>query len=119
MVVFRGRVAPAVDCAVRMRRNVEALDPGDPALLRVGISAGEVADEGTERSGRRWCRRRHFARQPAPQHTLATEVVANLVGSRGGREVRPVGLLPMKGLPRPRWCPWHSRTRPATQRWRP
>jgi len=98
MVVFRGSVVLAVDCAVRMHQNVEALDPEDPATLRVGISAGEVANEGSEWFGTPVIQAARLCAAAGSQQTLATEVVAHLVGSRGGHEFRPVGVLPLKGL---------------------
>jgi class 3 adenylate cyclase len=46
MVVFPRSVADAVVCAASMHRHVAQLDPLDPPLLRVGISTGEVAEDG-------------------------------------------------------------------------
>jgi class 3 adenylate cyclase len=51
MVVFPASIADAVACATTMHRAVGELDPHDPPLLRVGISSGEVAQDGDEYSG--------------------------------------------------------------------
>src|SRR5215472_14229695 len=48
MVVFRESVRSAVDCAELMHRSVESIDPDNPALMRVGLSTGEVAHEGVD-----------------------------------------------------------------------
>jgi class 3 adenylate cyclase len=98
MVVFRESVRGAVDCAVRIHQAVESIDPQNPALMRVGLSAGEVAHDGVDWFGTPVVQAARLCAVAQPRHTLATEVVANLVGSRGNYTFRPVGTLELKGL---------------------
>ncbi|MGO9874589.1 MAG: adenylate/guanylate cyclase domain-containing protein [Acidimicrobiia bacterium] len=51
MIVFPDSVADAVACATTMHRAAAVLDPRDPPQLRIGISTGEVAQEGDGYSG--------------------------------------------------------------------
>ena len=98
MVVFRHSVRSAVECAVRMHEAVERVDPEDPALMRVGLSTGEVAHEGVDWFGIPVVQAARLCAAAQPRHTLAAEVVAHLVGSRGSYLFRPIGTLQMKGL---------------------
>ena len=82
MVVFPDSVADAVSCAIEMHRSVAELDADDPPLLRVGISCGEVAQEGDEYSGMPIVEAARLEAAASPGQTLANVVVRSLVGTR-------------------------------------
>ena len=94
----------AVACAVAMQRAVAAhneRDPGRRIAIRVGIDAGEPFQDEDDFFGtpvtvaKRLCDKAHGGQ------ILVSEVVAALVGSRGGFAFRPAGRLRLKGLPQP------------------
>jgi class 3 adenylate cyclase/pimeloyl-ACP methyl ester carboxylesterase len=101
MVVFPASVADAVACATTMHRSVAELDPHDPPLLRIGISSGEVAQDGDDFSGMPIVEAARLEAAAAPGKTLATAVVRSLVGTRRAFRFRDVGPLTLKGLPAP------------------
>ena len=82
MVVFPVSVADAVACASQMHEAVAALDPDDPPRLRVGISTGEVAEDGPNFSGMPIVEAARLESAAAPGQTLANAVVRTLVGTR-------------------------------------
>lgn len=103
MVVFPSAL-DALDCAVAMQRRVrrhnrEAHDP--PLHVRVGVHIGEpIRDEGdyfgtTVNVAKRLCDR------AAADEILTSQLVVDLVGSRGGFAFRSLGSLELKGLARP------------------
>src|SRR5215218_2070593 len=51
MVVFPESVADAIACATAMHRTIGELDPQEPPRLRIGISCGEVAQDGDDYAG--------------------------------------------------------------------
>ena len=101
MVVFVDSVADAVACATAMHRGVAPLDPGDPPLLRIGISCGEVAQDGDDFSGMPIVEAARLEAAAAPGKTLASAVIRSLVGTRRAFRFRDVGALELKGLPSP------------------
>ena len=101
MVVFVDSVADAVACASEMHRRTGALDPADPARLRVGISSGEVAQDGDDFSGMPIVEAARLEAAAAPGQTLANAVVRSLVGTRRALRFRDVGALELKGIPTP------------------
>ena len=82
MVVFPASVADAVACATTMHRSVAQLDPHDPPLLRIGISCGEVAQDGDEFSGMPIVEAARLEAAAEPGKTLASAVVRSLLGTR-------------------------------------
>lgn len=101
MVVFSRSVADAVVCAASMHRAVAQLDPHDPPLLRVGISTGEVAEDGGDFSGMPIVEAARLEAAAEPGKTLANSVVRTLVGTRRAFRFRDVGALTLKGIPAP------------------
>src|SRR6478735_5136531 len=101
MVVFPLSVADAVACATQMHADVARLDAEDPPRLRVGISTGEVAEDGPNFSGMPIVEAARLESAAAPGQTLANAVVRTLVGTRRALRFRDVGALTLKGIPRP------------------
>ena len=101
MVVFPESVADALACAAAMHSRVAALDAEDPPRLRIGISCGEVAQEGTEYSGMPIVEAARLEAAATPGRTLASAVVRSLVGTRRAFRFRDVGALSLKGIPEP------------------
>jgi class 3 adenylate cyclase len=101
MVVFPESVADSLECAASMHRRVAHLDADDPPRLRIGISCGEVAQEGTEYSGMPIVEAARLEAAAQPGQTLANAVVRSLVGTRRAFRFRDVGDLTLKGIPAP------------------
>ena len=101
MVVFPDSVADALVCATAMHRVMAALDPEDPARLRIGISTGELAETDGDFQGMPIVEAARLEAAAEPGQTLTTAVVRALVGTRGGLQFRDVGALTLKGLPAP------------------
>ena len=101
MVVFESSVADAVACAIDMHVAMRGVDAEDPPLLRIGISAGEVAHDGDDYAGMPIVEAARLEAAAAPGQTLANAIVRTLVGSRGGYRFRDVGALTLKGIPDP------------------
>jgi class 3 adenylate cyclase len=101
MVVFRASAVDAVTCASKMHDRVEALDVGEPAFVRVGVSAGEAASESGDWFGTPVVEAARLCAKAEPGQTLVSELVRGLVGSRGGHQFRSVGALTLKGLAAP------------------
>jgi class 3 adenylate cyclase len=101
MVVFPESVIGALSCAATMHRSMAALDRSDPPRLRIGISTGEVAEDGDGYSGMPIVEAARLEAVARPGSTYANAIVRSLVGSRGGFRFRDVGALTLKGLPAP------------------
>jgi hypothetical protein len=101
MVVFPVRAVDAVACATQMHERVASLDTADPPRLRIGISTGEVAEDGDNYSGMPIVEAARLESAAAPGQTLANAVVRTLVGSRRALRFRDVGALTLKGIPAP------------------
>ena len=101
MVVFPDSVADAIVCATAMHRVVMALDPDDPAWLRIGVSTGELAEADGDFQGMPIVEAARLEAAADPGQTLTTAVVRALVGTRRGLQFRDVGALTLKGLPAP------------------
>ncbi len=101
MIAFPHSVVDAVACATAMHRRVSGLDPVDPPLLRIGISTGEVADDGDDYSGMPIVEAARLEAAATPGKTLVNAVVRSLVGNRRGLQFRDVGALTLKGIPTP------------------
>lgn len=99
MAAFPASAADAVSCASDMHRAMPALDPNYPPQLRIGISAGEVAEKGNDWSGLAVVEAARLQAAAAPGQTLASAVVRSLVGTRRALRFRDVGSLSLKGLP--------------------
>lgn len=125
MVVFPSGV-DALRCAVIMQRRIQEYneDRAGPRLaVRVGLHAGEPLREGDDFHGEAVVVASRLCNQAEGGQILTSELVAGLVGSRGGFRFRPAGRLRLKGLPEPLaavtvdWRPVEAVTqarRPAT-----
>ncbi|HZQ76099.1 MAG TPA: AAA family ATPase [Acidimicrobiia bacterium] len=103
MVVF-GSAVDALRCAVAIQRAVErhnAAGAGPELALRVGVHAGEPLRDGADFHGESVVTASRLCNEADGGQILASELVAGLVGSRGGFRFRPAGRVPLKGLPEP------------------
>jgi predicted ATPase/class 3 adenylate cyclase/DNA-binding SARP family transcriptional activator len=103
MVVFPSAV-DALDCAVAIQRRVRrdnAAGQDPPLHVRVGVHVGEpIREEGdyfgtTVNVAKRLCDR------AAADEILASQLVVDLVGSRGEFAFRSIGPLELKGIAQP------------------
>jgi class 3 adenylate cyclase/pimeloyl-ACP methyl ester carboxylesterase len=101
MIVFPESAADAVACATTMHRAAAVLDPLDPPQLRIGISSGEVAQDGDGYSGMPIVEAARLEAAASPGQTLANAVVRTLVGTRRALRFRDIGALTLKGIPAP------------------
>jgi hypothetical protein len=98
-VVFEGRALDAIACALDLHDAASSVDPEDPPLLRVGMSAGELSLEADDVFGLPVVEAARLCAAAQPQQTLASDVVVALVGTRGSFALDPVGPMVLKGLP--------------------
>ncbi len=103
MVVFRESAVDAVACASLMHDEIETLGVEPPAYLRVGVSAGESAidDDDDDWYGTPVVEAARLSAIADAGHTLVTDVVRVLVGTRGGYQLRPLGSVTLKGISQP------------------
>jgi class 3 adenylate cyclase len=113
MVVFPQSAVDAVTCAAVMHERVEALDADDPACIRVGISAGEAVEEDRDWFGTPVVEAARLCAAADAGHTLVSDVVRALVGTRGGHRFRSRGRVALKGIPEPVAASAVERERPA------
>jgi len=102
MVAFPSAVA-ALECAVAIQRQVHEHNQqgaGPPLEVRVGLHAGEPVRDGADFHGETVVVAKRLCDLAGGGEILTSELVAGLVGSRGGFRFRPLGHLPLKGLPR-------------------
>ena len=106
MVSFASPVS-ALSCAVAMQRAMAESD----LRIRVGVHAGEPAHEGDDYFGTPVVVAKRLCDRAEGGQILATELLAGLVGTRGGFQFLPRGRLALKGLSEPvatvevRWQP--------------
>ncbi|HEV3362604.1 MAG TPA: AAA family ATPase, partial [Acidimicrobiia bacterium] len=96
MVSFASPVA-ALSCAVAMQRSMAEGD----LRIRVGVHAGEPAHEGDDYFGTPVVVAKRLCDRADGGQILATELLAGLVGTRGGFQFLPRGRLTLKGLSEP------------------
>ncbi|MGH9004310.1 MAG: adenylate/guanylate cyclase domain-containing protein, partial [Acidimicrobiia bacterium] len=102
MVAF-GSVVAALWCAVAMQRRVaehNRAGSGPVLEVRVGLHAGEPVRDRGDFDGEAVVVARRLCDLAAGGQIFTSELVMNLVGSRGGFSFRPLGRLQLKGLPR-------------------
>jgi class 3 adenylate cyclase len=103
MVSFPSAVA-ALGCAVAMQESVADHNRAWPETrlgLRVGLHAGEPAADEDDLHGTAVVVAKRLCDAASAGQILASELVAELVGSRGGFRFRGLGPLALKGLPEP------------------
>jgi class 3 adenylate cyclase/DNA-binding CsgD family transcriptional regulator len=102
MVAFTSAVQ-AVGCAVTMQRAVaehNRVEPGRALHVRVGLHVGEPARDEDDLFGTSVVVAKRLCDAARGGQILASELVAGLVGSRGGFRFDPAGTLSLKGLAR-------------------
>lgn len=103
MVSFASPVQ-AVGCAVAMQRAVAAhnQDRADQALgVRIGLHAGEPVQEEDDFFGTAVVVAKRLCDRAEGGQILASDLLAGLVGSRGGFRFAPIGRLTLKGFAEP------------------
>ncbi|HKY77427.1 MAG TPA: AAA family ATPase, partial [Acidimicrobiia bacterium] len=103
MVSFPSCLA-AVTCAVAMQHAVVAHNEGNldhRIAIRVGVDAGEPFQDEDDFFGTSVTVAKRLCDKADGGQILVSEVVAALVGSRGGFPFRSAGRLRLKGLPQP------------------
>lgn len=96
MVSFASPVA-ALACAVAMQRALAESE----LHIRVGVHAGEPSHEGADYFGTPVVVAKRLCDRADGGQILTTELLAGLVGSRGGFRFLPRGRLILKGLSEP------------------
>lgn len=103
MVAFASPV-DAVGCAVAMQaavRNHNEQGGGHPLEIRIGLHAGDPHREAGDFHGTAVVVASRLCDAATGGQILASELLAELVGSRGGFSFRPGVRLSLKGLDRP------------------
>ncbi len=103
MVVFPSTIA-AVSCAVAVQHAVRAHNerhPDEAFLLRVGIQVGEPIREEDDYFGTPVVVAKRLCDAAQGGQILTSELVQDLIGTRGGFPFRSVGPVALKGLRQP------------------
>ncbi len=102
MAVFSSASA-AVSCAVSMQQAVEQdnCSRSDAVMLRIGLSAGEVAHEEDDYFGDPVIEAARLCATCEPGQILASDLARMLAGRRIQAGFRLVGPVELKGLPEP------------------
>ncbi len=95
----------AISCAVQVQQAIQEQnrneDPGRQLHLRIGLHAGEPIEDEGDFHGTSVVVASRLCDAAQSDQILASELLAGLIGSRGGFEVHPVGSLKLKGLSDP------------------
>jgi class 3 adenylate cyclase/DNA-binding CsgD family transcriptional regulator len=102
MVAFVSPVE-ALRCAVTMQERVAEHNrkASEPVEIRIGLHAGEPVADGTDLHGTSVVVARRLCDRAGPGQILTSELVAELIGSRGGFRLRRMGRLALKGVRQP------------------
>ena len=102
MVAF---VSPleALGCAVAIQGRVSERNRGaaQPLEIRIGLHAGEPLSDGADLHGTSVVVARRLCDRATGGQILTSELVAELVGSRGGFRFRRLGPMTLKGMAQP------------------
>jgi len=102
MVVFPRSAVGALVCAREMHLAAATVGEDDPVRLRIGISAGEVAEEDGDWFGLPVVEAARLCSAAGSGRTIANSVIRTLVGSRAvDHQLRDVGQMQLKGLAAP------------------
>src|SRR5437764_6199792 len=101
-----GGAADALAAAVGMQQVVDrqGRTGGEPARIRIGLSAGDVSIEDGDCFGTPVIQAARLCAAAEAGQILAADIVPMLAGSRGGFEFTALGPLELKGLPAPVTC---------------
>jgi class 3 adenylate cyclase len=102
MAVFVS-AADALSCAVAVQQGISRDRGRDdaPFIVRIGLSAGDVAEEDGDYHGTPVVEAARLCDAASGDQILAADVVRILAGSRGGHQFVPLGALELKGLADP------------------
>ena len=102
MAVF-STASSALDCAVRMQREVDADNRASvhPLGLRVGLSGGEVIRQGAEYFGDPVVEAARLCASASSGKILVSQVVKSVAGRRVRFPYRVIGSVELRGLPEP------------------
>jgi DNA-binding SARP family transcriptional activator len=103
MVAFTSPLA-ALGCALAMQRDIAEDNRDNPERclqVRIGLHAGEATREEEDFFGTAVVVAKRLCDQAEGGQILASQLVAALVGSRGGFRFQALGRLPLKGLADP------------------
>jgi class 3 adenylate cyclase len=107
-----GAVAAGVEmhiAAALTARQSAMLLPGTELALRVGISAGEIAEDDGDYFGTPVVEAARLVAAAQSHEVLVSDLVRALIGSRGNHQFELAGDYTLKGLPLPVTCyrvPW-------------
>jgi class 3 adenylate cyclase len=103
MVVFTS-AADAVGCSIRMQQAVHhhnANHPELPLQVRIGLHGGDALQEEDDYFGRPVVIAKRLCDSAQGGQILVSELVQNLVGSRGRYEFKDLGWIALKGVATP------------------
>jgi class 3 adenylate cyclase len=102
MAVFSSAV-DAVSCAVAMQQRLarETLGSRTRLVMRVGLSAGDVAEEDGDFHGMPVVQAARLCSAAAGSTIVAADVVRVLAGARTSHSFFPAGAMELKGIPEP------------------
>jgi len=117
MAVFLS-ASDAVSSAVEMQQRLALVTPREesPLAMRIGISAGDVAQEDGDYHGTPVVEAARLCAAANGGQILVADVIRVLSGSRASHSFEPVGTLELKGLLEPllTWnVPWSPADRTA------
>ncbi len=126
MVVFTSPL-DALRCAVAMQMAVAGRNrlEGQDLNIRVGIHAGEPVTDEEDFHGTAVVVAKRLCDQAVGGQIMTSQLVVDLVGSRGGFRFRPLGRKRLKGLAQPlaavavEWQPDQVTSEPTSSRTRP
>ncbi|MGH2731241.1 MAG: adenylate/guanylate cyclase domain-containing protein [Actinomycetota bacterium] len=103
MVVFTSAV-DAVACSIRMQQAVHHHNENNPELplqVRIGLHGGDALQEEDDYFGRPVVIAKRLCDSAQGGQILVSELVQNLVGSRGRYEFKDLGWIALKGVATP------------------
>ncbi len=102
MAVF-STASAALTCAVAMQQAVDwdNRNAEHPLGLRIGLSGGEVSRDTDDYFGDPVIEAARLCAQAAGGQILAADIVRAMAGRRVRMDFRPLGAMPLKGLPDP------------------
>ena len=115
MVAFPSAM-DAISCAIAMQQAVTRHNEDHrdmPIVVRIGLHAGEPVQEDNDYFGRAVVIASRICDKAGGGQIIASELVENIVGGRGGFTFRDIGSLDLKGIASPvpaREIVWDQKT---------